>query len=215
MEEATELVHIVKGVAAPVVIREQRSRGLSFQVWPAASALCSFLEEKQTEWMVPGASVLELGSGPGLVGLVAARLGAARVLLTDLPQAIPNLAYNAQRNFPGDGGAVIEARTLRWGVEEDVAQLAQDWSFDLIVASDVVYYDYLFQPLLQTLKWLLSSSPPQERPPKVLLAHIRRWTKDTKFFKMARKSFQVEVVATYPPPPGNKKPVVIYSLAAR
>lgn len=197
-----------------VVVRKFESKGLSFQLWPAANAVCWFLEnefgesgmclpvtetgssspasvvhEEQSSDQRPSRDsthplgapeessskscsgnyhrpsenrrmkVLELGSGTGLVGIVAACLG-AHVVLTDLPHVIPNAVHNIERNrscYLAAGG-LMEHQVLRWGVEEDVKQLGDLSSFDLIVASDVVYYDTLFKPLLQTLKWLVGAS---------------------------------------------------------
>ena len=45
-----------------------------------------------------GKRVLELGSGTGVVGLGIARLGARRVVMTDLPSLLPLLERNAARN---------------------------------------------------------------------------------------------------------------------
>ncbi|KAL3699378.1 hypothetical protein R1sor_017400 [Riccia sorocarpa] len=77
--------------------------------------------------------VLELGSGTGMVGIVAACLG-AHVILTDLPHVIPNLEYNMELNrgaIQAAGGSV-ESRVLSWGVEEDIKTLGDLASFDLI-----------------------------------------------------------------------------------
>eukprot|EP00955_Chlamydomonas_euryale_P115980 366390-Chlamydomonas_euryale.AAC.29 len=41
-----------------------------------------------------GKSVLEIGAGTGAVGLVAAGLGAAPVVLTDLPHLLPFMEAN-------------------------------------------------------------------------------------------------------------------------
>jgi predicted nicotinamide N-methyase len=37
---------------------------------------------------------MDLGSGTGLLGLVCSALGAARVVLTDVPQQLPLLRYD-------------------------------------------------------------------------------------------------------------------------
>ena len=50
-------------------------------MWGAAERLCAWLVERP--WLVQGKRVLEVGAGVGLPGLLAAKLGAAHVLLTD------------------------------------------------------------------------------------------------------------------------------------
>lgn len=46
--------------------------------------------------MVSGQRIIELGSGTGVVGLVAAALGAQQVTLTDKQQILPLLKRNIQ-----------------------------------------------------------------------------------------------------------------------
>ncbi len=45
---------------------------------------------------IAGKSVLEIGAGVGIVGLVAAALGAKPVLITDLPHLVPHINANIQ-----------------------------------------------------------------------------------------------------------------------
>jgi hypothetical protein len=65
--------------------------------------------------IIPTGSVLELGSGTGIVGLAAAHLG-ARVWLTDLPDALPHLSSNVGSNAAGVAAAGGAARVaaLDW-----------------------------------------------------------------------------------------------------
>ena len=56
---------------------------------------------------------MEIGSGTGLVGLVASALGAARVVLTDLPYVMPQLT-RAIANNAGTAKGVVEALPLDW-----------------------------------------------------------------------------------------------------
>jgi methylase of polypeptide subunit release factors len=50
-------------------------------------------EEGEGGIRVGGRRVMDLGSGTGLLGLVCAALGAARVVLTDVPQQLPLLRH--------------------------------------------------------------------------------------------------------------------------
>lgn len=165
-----------------------------------------------------GRRVLELGSGTGLGGIVAASLG-ADVTLTDLPPVLGNLEANLDLNQGGvrAAGGSLAAAALPWGDAAAIADVAAAGRpFDLIIASDVVYYSYLFGPLLQTLRQLLQPPPPspgccQVSPssgpgeggttpsPFILLAHVRRWKRDSKFFKKAARHFQVSAIRASPP----------------
>lgn len=75
----------------------------SWRVWDGAKALARVLEIHPT--LVHRAVVLELGAGAGLASLAAARLGARAVLATDLPEALPLLIHNLERN----GARVLKA----------------------------------------------------------------------------------------------------------
>ncbi|MCO5575710.1 hypothetical protein L7F22_029513 [Adiantum nelumboides] len=275
----------LRGAEAVIRVQELRSKGLSFQIWPAAHALCWYLEETfspagmllnrpshlftaKSPSLGRNLRVLELGAGTGMVGILCAVLGAHSVI-TDLPHVIPNLEYNAKLNedviqSSGLGGSVV-VKMLRWGERADVEAI--NCSFDLIVASDVVYYDHLFGPLLCTLKSLLlphdglelntnnmneackasnalqdegagvsSSISPfdggnainseemkhvnavsagAETSPTMLLAHLRRWKKDSHFFKKAAKLFQVTVVHKHSHDANSRTGVTVYSFSRK
>lgn len=66
-------------------------------------------------WIKPGDSVIDLGTGSGILAIAAARLGAGRVIGVELdPEALPVAEQNALRNgvertvqfLEGDAGAV-------------------------------------------------------------------------------------------------------------
>jgi len=73
---------------------------------------------------LPSASpVLELGAGTGLVGLAAAAVWNANVVLTDLPAIVPNLARNVAANAEvlHSHGGHAEAGVLDWTDAESLA----------------------------------------------------------------------------------------------
>ena len=90
-------------------------RGVGAKLWRAASMLSDRLFEDPA--FVRGQSVLELGAGVGLCGLLAAKLGARRVALTDFePALLDSLALAARDNrAPGDA----ETRVARCDWREE------------------------------------------------------------------------------------------------
>ncbi|PNH00198.1 hypothetical protein TSOC_013998 [Tetrabaena socialis] len=88
-----------------VVIREgSLGDGLGAKVWMVAHLLC--LELAAHPRLLAGRRVLEVGSGCGVVGLAAAALGAASVVLTDVEgPVLRNLRDCMHLNRAGASGA--------------------------------------------------------------------------------------------------------------
>jgi methyltransferase-like protein 23 len=96
-------------------------------LWPAAIALAHDLASRAET--LRGMRVLELGSGTGLPGIIAATLG-ARVVQTDRDA----LAMAAcRRNCERNGVGTIEHRLADWAGWEDAER------YDLIIGSDILY----------------------------------------------------------------------------
>ncbi|XP_065858539.1 uncharacterized protein [Euphorbia lathyris] len=216
--------HYIPSIHSTILIRQLPSQGLSFQLWPAAITLVTLLDRHHSN---PSSSplsplinassstaplnVLELGSGTGLVGLAAAMTLGANVTVTDLPHVIPNLQFNVDANAEAVvvGGGNVDVAALRWGKEGDGDVEILGKEFDLILASDVVYHDHLYEPLLYTLRLVMDQG--EEKKKKVfVMAHLRRWKKESSFFKKAKKLFDVEVIHVDVPSEGSRIGVVVY-----
>ena len=171
-----------------VVVAEAPARlGIGGKLWDAALALVAHVgSTRGTDECVHGKRVLELGSGVGAVGIGARLFGASRVVLTDIEDVVPLLEANIELNHVEH----VTAVALDWF--QDVPSAVLDESFDLILASDVVYDPDLHAPLLKTLGVLL------DRIPVCLLAHRRRNPHDADFFGALRARFDVaeRVVST-------------------
>ncbi|MCA1568411.1 MAG: methyltransferase domain-containing protein [Acidobacteria bacterium] len=96
-------------------------------LWPSAIALAHDLVSRAGE--LRGRRVLELGTGTGLPGIVAASLG-ARVVQTDRDElAMSSCKRNCERN----GVGTIEHRLADWTSWDDAGQ------YDWIIGSDILY----------------------------------------------------------------------------
>ncbi|KAI0009424.1 putative methyltransferase-domain-containing protein [Xylariaceae sp. FL0662B] len=106
-----------------------------------AGSLSHLLASRQRD--VP-MKVLELGSGTGLLGMAAAAIWETDVVLTDLPNILPNLNFNIQRNrqaIEAIGGSV-DSGILVWGSHDDNAEIfAKKNQFKIILVADPLYDD--------------------------------------------------------------------------
>ncbi|ESQ45443.1 hypothetical protein EUTSA_v10010630mg [Eutrema salsugineum] len=225
----------IHSIESTVVIRQLPSQGISFKLWLPATTLVTLLDNYRRDpinspltrtlssFTSDGSdsstrlNIVELGSGTGIVGIAAAATLGANVTLTDLPNVIENLRFNADANAEvvARSGGKIHVAALRWGEDGDVEVLGQ--SVDLILASDVVYHEHLYEPLLKTLRLMLLGGDDKKEDSKrvFLMAHLKRWKKESIFFKKARKLFDVGVIHCDDPQEGSRIGVVVYRFAPR
>lgn len=112
---------------------------LGLKTWTSSLVLSRLLPALQK--FVPDIrSILELGAGTGLVGISAACLWKADVLLTDLPEVVPNLEHNLllNRDVVKNCGGAISARALDWSDEADIPNESSE-EFEVILAADPIY----------------------------------------------------------------------------
>ncbi|XP_062510831.1 protein N-lysine methyltransferase METTL21D-like [Corticium candelabrum] len=153
-------------------------------VWDAALVLAGYVEKQETTlpeyWK--NRRVVELGAGTGIVGLVAACYG-AHVTLTDLPEFVELMNLNVLENSALVTGSA-RAQSLTWG---------QDWDkgldgCEVILMSDVVYYEQSLEPLVKTLGQLTRPGT------KILMSYEERTSSEKqrirdKFFELMMKEY--------------------------
>lgn len=140
---------------------EYRENGTGSSVWDAAVVLAKYLTTE-----VKDKDVLELGTGTGFVGLVAAKLG-GRVILTDLPECLDL----PKRNCPD-----LKVQALTWGTT-DVPPC------DVVLCADCLLPGglHLFEPLRDTLVAALL-----QRRAIALIAFEERMVESWQFFDLLR-----------------------------
>ena len=128
--------------------------GFGHVIWDAAFLLVKHLEQLGPKFL-RGKRCIEVGSGVGLVGIAAASLG-ADIVLTDMPSALHLTQLNVERNraLVTQKGGAIKAQPLAWGTSPSHLQAP----YRLVLASDVVYDNDLFPPLIATLVSLCDSN---------------------------------------------------------
>ncbi|XP_072351192.1 EEF1A lysine methyltransferase 3-like [Scyliorhinus torazame] len=120
--------------------------GVSSYVWESGIVLCRYFEKENLNFT--GKKLLELGSGTGIVGILATLLGGT-VTMTDQPEIMKQINNNISINIPFACRHRLNTCALNWG--EDHTHFATD--YDIILGSDIVYSSSSYPALLDTLRY--------------------------------------------------------------
>jgi len=162
--------------AVSISLAVDASPGCGGIAWPAGQVLADYLGTLGPEFL-QGRTVLELGSGTGLVGLVSGALGAEAVWITDQAPLVDIMRHNVLLN---ELSSNVTASVLNWG--EPLADCFP--RPDLILAADCVYFEPTFPLLVQTLSDLVV-----DEKIEVLFCYKKRRKADKRFFGLLKKKF--------------------------
>ncbi|XP_004291750.1 PREDICTED: protein N-lysine methyltransferase METTL21A [Fragaria vesca subsp. vesca] len=144
-------------------------------VWPGAMLLNDYLS-KNAE-ILQGCSILELGSGVGITGILCSRF-CRQVVLTDHNEEVlkilnKNIELHAASDNP-EYCAGLAAEKLEWGNSEQISQILQKYSggFDLILGADICFQQSSITALFDTVEKLLRVR--KEGKCKFILAYVSR-----------------------------------------
>ncbi|KAF7721410.1 hypothetical protein EC973_004716 [Apophysomyces ossiformis] len=168
-----------------VLLSQDLSGGCGGKTWEAAFVMSDYFAWKKN---LTGKSIIELGSGTGLVGLAIAKMcNVKKMLITD---QIPMLALMRENIKLNQLSESVQAEILDWG--EPLPDYA-NYVPEVILASDCVYLEVAFQPLIDTLLMLADQNT------DIYMSYRKRRKADKRFFQMARKKFNVtEIIDEVP-----------------
>jgi predicted nicotinamide N-methyase len=124
-------------------------------LWRASEHLCNYMVEHSE--LFPNKRVLELGAGLGLNGILAHRLGSDHVYVTDGDtDAMKYLRQNVEQNRL-ENNMKVSSRQLLWGKDTSLTFLehCNGETFDVLLASDIIYAMVIIPPLWETVQMLL------------------------------------------------------------
>ncbi|BGP34518.1 hypothetical protein JCM10296v2_006340 [Rhodotorula toruloides] len=159
-------------------------------------------------------TILEIGSGTGYLSLaLAPHLAPTDTLVaTDLDNVCPLLEKNlasAQARWRSQDSsadrATILVRPLPWGDLTSLAGLvAEGLEPTIILASDLVYFQFLYAPLLRTLIGLTGKK--DDRVTVIFSYKVRSLVKEQPFWESFGRWFRFEavLVGTQPSPPPSR-----------
>ena len=187
-----EIPGLVQIGGPPLAILRDARDGCGGHLWQAALDLCKHLDTHPA-WARRDFSslrVLELGAGTALAGMYAARRGAKLVVCTDLDAMVPVMERNIALNFGSDTSSTgrrsnIVTASFFWGTDvSHLMKLTGGEPFDLILASDCVYLQAGFAPLLSSLRTL---AVPDHTT--IWLSYQHRRKRENHFFRRLWRDF--------------------------
>lgn len=155
---------------------------VAWKIWDSAKFLIDYVREnfdseefRERLNLKPKARILDLGSGTGVAGLAFCEFQPELIMLTDVQEYLPMIQKNIDKNSQHfREGTTVKCEELRWGTEnlEQLKLLIEKYKggFDLVVGSDIIYYDDSIPLLFETLEVLASYN----RNVKVVLSYQPR-----------------------------------------
>ncbi|WVW81088.1 hypothetical protein I302_103079 [Kwoniella bestiolae CBS 10118] len=184
-EEETRVV--VEGLRDEVRLKVDAGPGCGGIAWPSGEVLSRYIAYRHglDPSCLQNKKILELGSGTGLVGIVAGILEpSCEVWVTDQSILLDLMKVNAELNLPStQHKRNVHVAELNWG--EDLPKSIPVKELDIILAADCVYFEPAFPLLVQTLCDLA----PIDKEVEILFCWKKRRKADKRFFAMLKKHF--------------------------
>ncbi|XP_073301175.1 uncharacterized protein [Primulina huaijiensis] len=141
-------------------------------VWPGAMLLNNYLSEN--EEILRGCSVIELGSGVGITGMLCHRFCREAVLTDHNEEVLKILEKNIKLHISSQSHAGLKSEKLEWGNSEQLDKILQNHpeGFDLILGADICFQQSSIPLLFDTVANFLRVS--HQRKCKFILAYVSR-----------------------------------------
>ncbi|KAJ1860828.1 Protein-lysine N-methyltransferase efm6 [Coemansia sp. RSA 2703] len=183
-------LEISRNEASPVRVLQDATGasrcGVGSTVWDAGLVMAKYLDHQTQSGNLDlsGKTVLELGSGTGIVGITLAKLQPeCTVILTDKDELMPLLKHNIEVNSCKNAAA----ETLDW-CDSSEKQLSGRWEKslpDVILVSDGIWSSELHKPLADTLARLAGEHT------RVLIGYeTRKFDEEAKFVALWSQAFR-------------------------
>lgn len=141
-------------------------------VWPGAVLLNNYLSEN--EEILRGCSVIELGSGVGITGMLCHRFCHEAVLTDHNEEVLKILEKNIKLNISSQSHAGLRSENLEWGNSVQLEKILQNHpeGFDLILGADICFQQSSIPLLFDTVANILRVS--HRGKCKFILAYVSR-----------------------------------------
>jgi predicted nicotinamide N-methyase len=140
----------------PLVVKQDFTLGKGGIFWDGSYFISKYLLSNVFNSNIKIKNILELGAGTALPSLVSLVKGNYTVVTTDIPKLIPQINNIMELNkkcFNKESKSIVI--DLSWEKNEDIEKVKKfmnNKSFDLIIGSELVYLDDLFDDLINVIR---------------------------------------------------------------
>ena len=142
--------------SSPIIVKQDFTLGKGGIFWDGSYFISKYLLSNVFNQNTKIKSILELGAGTALPSLVSLVKGNFKVITTDMPKLIPqinNIFDLNKKNFYKESESIVTE--LSWEKKEDiekVQKIMDNKPFDVIIGSELVYLDDLFDDLIYVIR---------------------------------------------------------------
>ncbi|WWC92091.1 uncharacterized protein L201_007045 [Kwoniella dendrophila CBS 6074] len=184
----------IDGLDKDVRLKVDAGPGCGGIAWPAGEVLSRYIAYRHgiDPSHLRNKKILELGSGTGLVGIVAGMLEpTSEIWVTDQSILLDLMEINTELNIPTNqqGKRNVHVSELNWGDDLSLNQIPIK-DIDIILAADCVYFEPAFPLLVKTLYDLA----PIGKEIEILFCWKKRRKADKRFFAMLKKHFNQFII---------------------
>jgi predicted nicotinamide N-methyase len=172
-------------------VRQNLELGLGAVVWDCGRVLSSLMEDLSLHFF-ENKTVIDLGCGTGFCGILAKRLGASNVVLSDTASvgclAEENVTFAENTKVIPNSNA-IKVESFDW-CDEGTPKWVPPGGFDIVLASDCLYESKIYDDLLSALERVLANDG------MLLLAYKMRHSDRELFFfeKLRNKGYNIALL---------------------
>ena len=141
---------------SPLIVKQDFTLGKGGIFWDGSYFISKYLLSNVFNNNSNIKNILELGAGTSLPSMISLLKGNFTVVTTDIPKLIPQINEIMElnkKNFNKQSKSIVTE--LSWEKKEDiekVQKLMDSKPFDLIIGSELVYLDDLFDDLINVIR---------------------------------------------------------------
>jgi len=142
--------------SSPLIVKQNFTLGKGGIFWDGSYFISKYLLSNIFNQNTNIKSILELGAGTALPSLISLVKGSFKVVTTDMPKLIPmikDIMEMNKSNFNKDAKSYVT--DLSWEKSADIEKVQKYMNnkpFDLIIGSELVYLDDLFDDLINVIR---------------------------------------------------------------